>query len=49
MKCWLILHEEDVLRILCHAHVPLCTQKQPFKRERGDLIHDHGWPHARPH
>ena len=36
-KCWLLLHEEDVLCILCHAHVPLSTQKQPFKRERGGL------------
>ena len=33
-KCWLVLHEEDVLCIRCHAHVPLCTQKQPFKSER---------------
>ena len=43
-KCWLLLHEEDVLCIRCHAHVPLSTQKQPFKRERGDLMHGHGWP-----
>ena len=36
--------------IRCHAHVPLCTQKQPFKRERCDLnMHGHGWPHQRPH
>ena len=47
-KCWLILHEEDVLCIQCHAHVPLCTQNQPFKRERGDLMHGHGWPRERP-
>ena len=47
-KCWLILHEEDVLCIRCHAHVPLSTQKQPFKRERCDLMHGHGWPHHTP-
>ena len=23
----------------CHAHVPLCMQKQPFKSERCDLMH----------
>ena len=47
-KCWLILHEQNVLCIRCHAHVPLCTQKQPFNRERCDLMHGHGWARERP-
>ena len=47
-KCWLLLHEEDVMCIQCHAHVPLSTQKQPFKRERGGLMHGHGWPREEP-
>ena len=37
-KWWLTLHEEDLLCIRCHAHVPVCTQKQPFKRERCSLM-----------
>ena len=47
-KWWLTLHEEDLLCIRCHAHVPVCTQKQPFKRERCSLMDGHGWPCERP-
>ena len=47
-KWWLTLHEEDFLCIGCHARVLVCTQKQPFKRERCSLMDGHGWPRERP-
>ena len=47
-KWWLTLHEEDLLCIRCHANMPVCTQKQPFKRERCSLMDGHGWPCERP-
>ena len=47
-KWWLTLHEEDALCMRLHEHVPVCTQKQPFKRERCSLMDGHGWPRVRP-